>query len=336
MRGRPMRDAKGMLMQQWKEALLACFLVALPFAAQAQEPPPPIQPAELVEPLLDPQAEALPEKEVALDDVELTSAMGSSWEGTLMFSEQDVNDLLAVYRSYQMGETELVEEVGEGRRLEDFLNPQETEEVPEEILQLSLASIIYHTDADWTIWVNGKRYYRDTAMAGFAVGDSQSQVKVVDITPSSVSFVWEPIPASFSKVAQRWQEKQRFSDHAQSPQVAKNEQVDFNRENRTVAVTLRPNQTFVSRFMSVMEGQLSRTAYSRMDKSASQRTAEQAGGMGEAMPDGAQSPPPPVKPQAGATSPLVSQERAIADQLLNNYQKALPAVQGMVGGAQEQ
>lgn len=329
MRGRPMRDAKGLLMQRWKGILLACLLLGLPFAVQAQEPPEEIQlPPELEVPLLGAEGEALPEAEVTLDDVELTSAMGSSWEGTLMFSEKDVNDLLAVYRSYQMGETNVVE--GEERRIEDFLRPQEEEDVPEEILQLSLASIIYHTDADWTIWVNGKRYYRDIAMEGFTVGDRQSQVKVMDVTPTSVSFIWEPIPASFSKVAQRWQEKQRFSDHAQSPQVAKNEQIDFNDENRTVAVTLRPNQTFVSRFMSVMEGQLSRSAYSRLDQSASQRGAGEAG---EAMPDGALEP---GSPGAGAAGPRKDSTRATADGLINHYQKALPAIQGMTGGAQEQ
>lgn len=313
-------------MQRWKEILLACSLLALPFASQAQEPVE-IQPPEMGEPRLGPEGEALPD-EVTQDDAELTSAMGSSWEGTLMFSEKDVNDLLAVYRSYQMGETEMVEEMGEERDIDIYLRPQEEEDTPEEILQLALASIIYHTDADWTIWVNGKRYYRDIAMEGFTVGDRQSQVRVVDATPTSVSFIWEPIPASFSKVAQRWQEKQRFSDHAQSPQVAKNEQVEFNAGDQTVAVTLRPNQTFVSRFMSVLEGRLSRSAYSRLDQSASQ-PANETVAMDEAIPNGTQ--PPLIKPEAEAAGPVRDNTRAISEELINHYEKVLPRAKGLAG-----
>jgi hypothetical protein len=55
-------------------------------------------------------------------------------------------------------------------------------------------------------------------------------------------------------VRQRWEDKQNRGNIFTDTQVAQNERVEFDEDARTITITLRPNQTFVSQYMSVMEG----------------------------------------------------------------------------------
>ncbi|MCH2546093.1 MAG: hypothetical protein MK052_00580 [Alphaproteobacteria bacterium] len=179
------------------------------------------------------------------------------WEGSLMFDDERMNNLLKIYRAYQNKkrvDAPVTADVKEdGLQLPVLMqNASGEEPIPEEVLKFSLNSIVYDTVSKWSVWINGQKYNQKQATEGFSI--DRSNLKVVDANRQSVTFLWEPIEQSFPQVRQRWEEKQTLSALGKNTQEAQNERVVFDDTARTVVITLRPNQTFVSQFMTVMEG----------------------------------------------------------------------------------
>lgn len=219
------------------------------------------------------------------DDTEMTS-LNEAWSGSLMFPDEMAAGMMRIYREYlrrqQMGQPQDAQNPTGTSAIPGFpdiiqrLAPgEEPKEIPEEVLKLSLNSIVYEAPSDWSIWVNGQRYNREQAMEGFRV--DRSDIKVVRTTNEQVTYLWTPIAASFDKVQRRWQEKAALGEGFVSPQVAQQDQVEFNQEARTVTITMRPNQTFISQFMTVMEG----VNAIRAIKAVSPQPASEAGLEGE-------------------------------------------------------
>lgn len=188
--------------------------------------------------------------------IDLTPAT-SEWAGSLMFDDEKVKNLLAVYRAYLMGQRQdVTSDEAEGLDVEALLNqmdvPEEAKETPEEVLKFSLNSIVYENANDWSIWVNGVRYGRKQAMEGFIL--DRSTLKVIDANDKSITYIWTPKAESFDRVQTRWEEKEQLGNLVENPKEALKQHVVFDKEAKTVTITMRPNQTFISQFMSVMEG----------------------------------------------------------------------------------
>jgi hypothetical protein len=211
----------------------------------------------MTEPLAIPQAQ----DEFGEGQGQVVSSIQSEWRGSLMFDDKRAENLMALYRAYLIAQQRAAypdaksdEEIplDVEMLLKNAENAGNGEEVPEEILNFSLNSILYDSPTEWSIWVNGRRYSRKAAMEGFTVG--RSNLKVLKANRYQVTYVWTPIQASLKHTLGRWEEKQRLGDLVESPKVAKNQKVDFDLQNKNVTISMRPNQTFVSTFMSVMEG----------------------------------------------------------------------------------
>ncbi len=100
--------------------------------------------------------------------------------------------------------------------------------------QFFLESLVFRSDIDWTIWVNGQKITPDSASAA-------NEIRVVNIGKGEVTFEWQP--HSMEKVNEVW---------GKWP----NDQVVVNGMQGTVGFTLHPNQTFSSYVMRVLEGKV--------------------------------------------------------------------------------
>lgn len=181
------------------------------------------------------------------------------WTGSLMFADKKAENLMALYRAYiqtAQQTTTTDQQVEQGLDIEALLTSTAngSGEKPEEVLKLSLNSIVYENASDWSIWVNGKRYNRAAAVEGFAVG--ANTIKVLQANDRLVTYVWTPSPASLAAVREQLAEKQRLNGMVVNPNIADNQQVIFDDKAKTVTFTMRPNQTFDAQLMAVMEGKV--------------------------------------------------------------------------------
>lgn len=196
----------------------------------------------------EPEAAVIPEPTSYID-----------WQGSLMFPVKRVEDLLAIYRAYlekMQNEGEDASLTGDesdiAERTLRILTGTQEGEPAEETLSFSLNSILYDGAENWSIWVNGKRYNREQAMEGVVVDNSA--IRVVAASEHSITYEWLLNPQIFSFTEERWNARPDDEVLANSPNVAKNSKVELDKEGRKVRVTLRPNQTFLSQHMVVVEG----------------------------------------------------------------------------------
>lgn len=104
--------------------------------------------------------------------------------------------------------------------------------------QFYLSSIVYHAADDWVIWINGDKITQATS-------PEHSDVHVTRITADEVDFEW--LPPAMDKVTQVWR---------QYP----NDEVKVDLLRGKVWFTLKPNQTFSSYVMRIVEGKVTPVA----------------------------------------------------------------------------
>lgn len=100
--------------------------------------------------------------------------------------------------------------------------------------QFFLSSLVYHSDVDWIVWIGGRKITPRTA-------EEMSELHVLEISGEEVTFEWMPV--AMDKVLQIW-------NKYPNPDV----KVDVLRSK--VIFKLRPNQTFSSYVMKVLEGKV--------------------------------------------------------------------------------
>ena len=100
--------------------------------------------------------------------------------------------------------------------------------------QFFLESLVFHSDIDWSVWINGQKISHDSEDAG-------DKLKVRAIDKDKVDLEWAPSDmAQVIMTAEKWP----------------NEEVTIDRLNGTVLFTLKPNQTFSSYVLRVLEGKV--------------------------------------------------------------------------------
>lgn len=100
--------------------------------------------------------------------------------------------------------------------------------------QFYLSSIVYHTPAEWVVWVNGQRFASETPSAG--------NLTVLSVDKRRVTFEWKP--ELYSLYTGRWMNAPKPASLA------------FNDDRQSVTFTLYTNQTFSAYNFTVSEGWL--------------------------------------------------------------------------------
>lgn len=250
--------------------------VAAPAPASVEEAPADAAPAAALPDAANPASPAPAEGAVT----PAAAPAQKEWNGTLMFDQEKVDGLMAIYRVYLEnlarnqpklpGSKTAVNAADIVRSMQGANG--EKKEIPEEILNLTLNSILYYNDKDWSIWLNGNRYFRNDALEGMVI--DRSTIRVLSATRREVMISWTPLPESASRVVQRWQDKQQLDKMNMSPLVAANERVSYDQEKSTVIFVLKPNQTFSSQYMSVLEGKEVKAVLATAKKSATPPEAD--------------------------------------------------------------
>lgn len=205
---------------------------------------PPAHPAVPVAPTSDvsPPAEkgALPPvvtTTTPAEGVKVTSVTtaGDEWRGSLMFLPADIERLRKFADAYRGNKEALKELEGGndmGAYLDDLLKGQEAKSdgVTYTFPYFYLGSIAYHGANDWTIWVNNRRI----------TAQNQHLLRVLtvkQVTAKYAIFEWKP------------SNLMEIPEHAEG-----RNNIAIDAQTRVVEFTLRPNQTFYSKTMTVSEG----------------------------------------------------------------------------------
>ncbi len=98
--------------------------------------------------------------------------------------------------------------------------------------QFFLASIAYHSKGDWVVWINDEKITQNSAV-------SNSGLRVVELDKGKAVFEW--LPTRMDKIT----DTDSFSN---------SNPVKVDLINNKVSFTLKPNQTFTSYSMRVVEG----------------------------------------------------------------------------------
>lgn len=100
--------------------------------------------------------------------------------------------------------------------------------------QFYLESLVFHTDTDWSVWINGRKIISSS-------NNENDEIFVESITKSQVTVRWRPY------------DMERLRENFQK-QAVNDETVEI--QDDAVYFALKPNQTFSSYAMRVLEGKL--------------------------------------------------------------------------------
>ncbi len=220
-------------------AMLFCGLISV---AQAQVEPPPVitpppsqpAPANSPTPTSSPPAGAASVAEQSPQAVAAPAITRS-----LFFSPEQLRNLnyaINVYRRNFQGKA-ITDEFDEEDFLSKLSNIKQTPETTRyfQYPQFYLESLVYHAEDNWIVWVNGQKITQATP-------SEHSDLKVEAINQDSVQLIWRP--ADSQKVMEIWKN------------VPRGEDVKVMGNGAAVRFSLRPNQTFSSYVMRVLEGKV--------------------------------------------------------------------------------
>jgi hypothetical protein len=237
--------------------ILWCMLTAAPVMAQNAPPAAPPVPEP---PVATDNASSNPAPVVLADEQPTVKTADPKRYISLMFPQQRTQDLMLIHEAYmeklasqKADAPQVAAETGVNiNTLIDAINGDDDGEINPEIYNFSLNSILYDSSNSWSIWVNGHRYNRKNATEPFTVG--RSVVEVVNASKNQITFRWIVQGASQAIVMQRWEARQANKHMDKDPLAAKNAKVQYVESEGRFYVTLCPNQTFSSQYMTVMEG----------------------------------------------------------------------------------
>lgn len=106
-----------------------------------------------------------------------------------------------------------------------------------------LASIVYHSPNDWSLWMSGRK---------ITSGKNETDVSVLSISPNSATFIWRP---SYSDTLLRRDRAAAYADAtAYKNRLATSQSASLDKETGSIKFTLRENQTFVVGYFKIFEG----------------------------------------------------------------------------------
>jgi len=160
---------------------------------------------------------------------------------SLFFSAEELQRMRAAIMAYE--KSKLVKISKAEDKANDFLNqltdsepalPPEPVEKTYVYPQFFLNSLVYHSREDWVVLINGQRY-------SSRVEQADPQIRVLNVDEEKVALEWKP--RKMKRVMESWGRNI-------------NEETNVDPVMGIVQFTLRPNQTFSSYAMRVLEGRV--------------------------------------------------------------------------------
>jgi hypothetical protein len=155
---------------------------------------------------------------------------------SLFFTQEEMSSMrkaLNVYAKITSGE-------GESNEAMDFLRRLQGGDKPKANVryfvypQFHLESLVYNNSEDWSVRINKQKMTP-------ANPEGKSNIKVTSVDKDKITVEW--IPTDMQKVVEVWS-------------VSPTDTIEVNTKSNLVRFTLRPNQTFSSYVMRVLEGKV--------------------------------------------------------------------------------
>jgi hypothetical protein len=183
---------------------------------------------------------AMPEKTIADAGINNTEKQEKSVVNSLLFSSTEMSEIRLAINTYIKN---MLAHQNESIDEEDFLNQltgikknKETSQAAKYYTypQFFLQSIVYHSPQDWSIWINNRKITPN------GLQDPEN-IRVIGIDRDKADIEWRP--AVMEKVNRAW-------DNSSTSAIS------VDKKNGIVTFSLRPNQTFSSYVMRVVEGKV--------------------------------------------------------------------------------
>lgn len=155
-----------------------------------------------------------------------------------------INDAIAAYKRMKESQSANAESQAKNflNQLEDLKGNalEEKQDEPFTYPQFFLENLAYRTPEDWVVQISGQKLSP-------RISDAGTGLKVISIDKEKVLIEWHPL--KMDKVLEVW-------DNTFNDLTGNNSEVLVDREHNTVTFELRPNQTFSSYVMRVLEGKV--------------------------------------------------------------------------------
>lgn len=160
---------------------------------------------------------------------------------SIFFTAEELQRMRAAIMAYE--KSKLVKISKAEDKANDFLNqltdsepapPPEPVEKTYVYPQFFLNSLVYHSKEDWVVLINGQRY-------SSRVEQTDPEIRVLGVDEEKVVLEWKP--KKMDRVMESWAKNI-------------NEEINVDPVVGIVSFTLRPNQTFSSYAMRVLEGRV--------------------------------------------------------------------------------
>ena len=164
---------------------------------------------------------------------------------SLFYTPEDIERMkkvLYMYEQVQRPEGTVAVVKDEFTELLDDVKPIESIQEPSKYPSFYLSSVVYRSSRDWLFWMNGEKY---------SPKKLPDDMKVVAVSPRSVTFSWTPQYVSQAKMRY---EMKRTDNSLPRHFKASGGNVRYDKETESFIFTVAPNQSFVSAAFAIYEG----------------------------------------------------------------------------------
>lgn len=183
--------------------------------------------AEVMEPVVEQQTPSQPEQTTSQMPVQ-------TWSGSIMFTDEEYRILRQAISFYER----------RTGRIKAGLDPlEEGTEGTSRTTSPSfyLGSIAYVSREEWAVWLNNVKYTHEKP---------QQDVTIAGISPDKVQLIWNI--DSLDITAPNWRSKMKQTNSGDY--VSEDDQIRVNNSGTEIMFILRPNQSFLSSKMDIVEG----------------------------------------------------------------------------------
>ncbi len=221
---------------------------------------------------------------------------------SILYMDEDINMLRKVLSVYELDadyDLSSITPIGE-------IDTQTTEDgevrIASPLPNFYFSSMIYRNASDWAAWINGQRYSPQSERLDF---------KVELLEKDLLQIAWKP-EAQLPEVIEIWQKRNERtvgSDITHRTAIM-SKNVMFNITEGVLTFTLRPNQTFVTPALKVIEGAYNSPSLAVGDGGRRDEAMQSPVDVGLTLPISNATPPSQLTSQAQQLQTLIQQSLA--------------------------
>lgn len=175
-----------------------------------------------------------------MGDRQNTSPPVALWVGSIMFTDEEYRSLrqaISMYERRTGQKAAMSESAGQGTTVV----AREGTGVAGITPSFYLGSLAYFSPEQWAVWLNNKKYTKEK---------STGDINIISVSPEDVLIVWQV--DSLDVIAPNWRSNVAIT--STGSYISQDRLVQVNNSGTEITFTLRPNQSFISSRMEVIEG----------------------------------------------------------------------------------